>query len=354
MKNYNFFIFCFFLANITFAQTTSLVKDIYTGDEDSELGEFVQIDANAYFISYTPKNSNDKSNTLWKIEDATNKMTAIHANAYNINVIAKSLYFISYFKNINGSSYDYFLYRYDSTNGKLDSIPRSNSKNIFVLNQQLCYISNSGLMKIDFAQKQENVIQTFSKNINLQSNIVLNNELYFFTEDRQLWKSDGTTNGTMLLRQFKPNTNLSSNYQFNNIFAWNGNIYFVGNQSGTGQELWKSDGTVAGTVLVKDIVVGATYGIFNNFITTDNFLFFVFKDSYNNYQLWRTDGTSAETKLCYKAINKNYYISLVGAIKRSVIFSDYDASFQQIVLATDGNTLEKILTPAGAPPICPP
>ena len=36
-----------------------------------------------------------------------------------------------------------------------------------------------------------------------------------------------------------------------------GTLYFVGNDGANGYELWKSDGTTAGTVMVKDIAPGS-------------------------------------------------------------------------------------------------
>ena len=37
----------------------------------------------------------------------------------------------------------------------------------------------------------------------------------------------------------------------------NGTLFFIANDGNAGNELWKSDGTDAGTVLVKDIRPGA-------------------------------------------------------------------------------------------------
>ena len=40
----------------------------------------------------------------------------------------------------------------------------------------------------------------------------------------------------------------------------NGTLFFTANDGSGGTELWKSDGTAAGTVLVKDICPGSRLG----------------------------------------------------------------------------------------------
>src|SRR4051812_37066364 len=46
------------------------------------------------------------------------------------------------------------------------------------------------------------------------------------------------------------------NWSLNNLTRVGDMLYFVGDGGGTGQELWKSDGTRTGTVMVKDINPG--------------------------------------------------------------------------------------------------
>ena len=71
------------------------------------------------------------------------------------------------------------------------------------------------------------------------------------TNGRELWKSDGTAAGTVLLKDIKQNGDSNPWYLVN----VNGVIFFSADDGTHGRELWKSDGTAAGTVMVKDIVV---------------------------------------------------------------------------------------------------
>ena len=84
------------------------------------------------------------------------------------------------------------------------------------------------------------------------------NDQFLVFKDSGLWKSDGTTAGTVQLASMKVSC-ATSLPNVTGILAVNGIAYFAGDtfgSGGTGCELWKSDGTVAGTVLVKDIARG--------------------------------------------------------------------------------------------------
>ncbi len=75
----------------------------------------------------------------------------------------------------------------------------------------------------------------------------------------------------------------------------NGTLYFRANDGANGTELWKSDGTSAGTVLVRNISPGAS-GAFPNYLTNVNgTLYFLADDGTNGSELWKSDGTSAGT-----------------------------------------------------------
>src|SRR5215510_16063544 len=76
----------------------------------------------------------------------------------------------------------------------------------------------------------------------------------------------------------------------------NGTLFFTADDGSTGQELWKSDGTAAGTTLVKDILPGpGTY--YPRFLTNVNGLLFFVTDGANGSELWKSDGTAVGTVL---------------------------------------------------------
>lgn len=73
----------------------------------------------------------------------------------------------------------------------------------------------------------------------------------------ELWQSDGTAAGTVLLKDIKPGAGGSGPYLFRLL---NGAMVFFANDGATGYELWKTDGTAAGTAQVKDMCPGSCDG----------------------------------------------------------------------------------------------
>lgn len=99
---------------------------------------------------------------------------------------------------------------------------------------------------------------------------------------------------------------------FFNPIDLNGKIIFFGNSYGTGAEPFVSDGTPAGTHLLKDINAGLSGSVFANdnptFFKNGSKLFFRCTDG-NGYEPCVTDGTVEGTKKI-KQIGTNYYGSV--------------------------------------------
>jgi trimeric autotransporter adhesin len=122
--------------------------------------------------------------------------------------------------------------------------------------------------------------------------------LYFAANDGtngyELWKSNGTAAGTVLVKNINPGINNSYPDSFTNV---NGTLYFRANDGTNGEELWKSDGTAAGTVLVKNINPGINNSDPGYFTNVNGTLYFTANDGANGRELWKSNGTTAGTVL---------------------------------------------------------
>ena len=82
-----------------------------------------------------------------------------------------------------------------------------------------------------------------------------------------------------------------------NMADADGTLFFSAYTPTTGFELWKSDGTAAGTILLKDIVVGVQGSEPRNlFAVGDRVYFQVQTSSGSSGALWVSDGTPEGTK----------------------------------------------------------
>lgn len=111
---------------------------------------------------------------------------------------------------------------------------------------------------------------------------------------RELWRTDGTPAGTTLVRDIRPGAADSSP----RLFTVAGNtLYFVADDGAHGEELWKSDGTPGGTLLVKDIRPGTGDSSTALRAVMGNTVLFTADDGSNGRELWKSDGTAAGTAM---------------------------------------------------------
>ena len=123
-----------------------------------------------------------------------------------------------------------------------------------------------------------------------QSLTNVNGTLFFFARKTSflrfdLWKSDGTTNGTVLVKDFG---NEVSNYTIPKLTNANGTLFFFAPETAGQTKLWKSDGTTSGTTPVNSTVWTSI-----NAATQANVngtFFFGGNDGSTGYELWKSNG----------------------------------------------------------------
>lgn len=126
----------------------------------------------------------------------------------------------------------------------------------------------------------------------------INGTLFFIGNDGvhepELWKSNGTEAGTVLVKDINPGAITSFD-----LYPWftkvDSVLFFVAATPDEGFELHKSDGTDTGTVLVKDIMPGQNPSGTSRLVNVNGTLFFGADNGVNGYELWKSDGTESGT-----------------------------------------------------------
>lgn len=130
----------------------------------------------------------------------------------------------------------------------------------------------------------------------------LGDELAFFathpTTGTELWRADA--GGAQLVLDIAPGG--ASGAQFSNeLVVHRGAVYFAGDEPIAGRELWRSDLTGASTQRVLDLAPGVTDASPQQLLSAGERLFFQAQDapsgSGTGQELWVTDGTAAGTSL---------------------------------------------------------
>jgi len=112
------------------------------------------------------------------------------------------------------------------------------------------------------------------------------------------WITDGTRGGTRLLRDLCPGPCLgvlSADDAGIASTAAGGLLFFSGNNGTRGFELWATDGTAAGTRLVRDLCRGSCGSEPLVLGAGEGEVFLLGRNGRDVFQLWRSDGTSRGT-----------------------------------------------------------
>ncbi|MGZ3458813.1 MAG: ELWxxDGT repeat protein, partial [Archangium sp.] len=150
-----------------------------------------------------------------------------------------------------------------------------------------------GLVK-DIAPGAANAIPDYD----IQPPAALGRTFFFAANDGttglELWKSNGSKDGTVLVKDVFPGSE-NSDPRF--LTGVGGTLFFIAADGAHGRELWKTDGTPEGTVLVKDIRPGTEGSGATGLTAVGGTLFFIADDGVHGPELWKSDGTEAGTVL---------------------------------------------------------
>ncbi len=298
---------------------TTEVKDINPGIDGSYPNGFYEFNNELYFVARNAANGKE----LWKT-DGTTSGTALVKDIYpgaDDGVTTLSVYWqhngFFYFGACSLSGTDWELWRSDGTSAATTQVKDINPgvdgsypNGFYVFSNELYFtarntVNGKELWKTDGTTAGTALIKDIypgvDDGVTSLSVFWQHNGFFYFGAyalsgtDYEIWKSDGTTAGTTQLKDINPGTD---GCYPNGLFEFNNELYFSARNAVNGKELWKTDGTTAGTALVKDIYPGTNDGLSNLYLYWQHNGFFYFGAcslSSSDWELWKSDGTTAGT-----------------------------------------------------------
>jgi ELWxxDGT repeat protein len=292
---------------------TSIVSDIFPGRFGSYPSKLTAIGNTLFFGAKDDNNSV----RLWKT-DGTN--TSIVFDIYpggdgpitDFTAVGNTFFFTA-----NDGTSGPELWKTDGTNTSLvkDINPRpfsgSNPRNFTAVGNTLFFVANDGdsgfqLWKTDGTDNGTSRVKDINPGVSNsigdggRAFTAVGNTLFFVANDGdngfELWKTDGTNAGTRLVKDINPGPIGSSP---GSLTAVGNTLFFVATDGTSGTELWKTDGTDNGTSLVKDISLRAGSSNPRNLTAVGNTLYFTADDGSSGIELWKTDGTKNGTTLVF-------------------------------------------------------
>ncbi|MEM6360386.1 MAG: Ig-like domain-containing protein [Bacteroidota bacterium] len=276
---------------------TMLVKDLRVGDGSSSPSSFFEYNGALYFSAQDGITS---GNILFS-SDGTADGTATTGGTFVFNPL--ELNGLVYYVNTTDAN---GLYQFDGTTQEnvadVGAGIESLVGGIFTSfgNKLLCYMDYSTdeatvgreLYEYDPATDGFTLIKdiTGDNSDASISNFTLLDEEVYFEALNGLWKTNGTEGGTVAVAA-AATANIAG---VNNLYAWNGLLFFEGDD-GTGDQLWKYD-PVADEVTNLSNIAGTN----NNhdpgdYAPAGGFLYYSGEDADDTKtHLWRTDGMTIE------------------------------------------------------------
>jgi ELWxxDGT repeat protein len=300
---------------------TLMVKDINPGGGNSFSNNLTAIGNMLYFFA-----NSGTGEKLWRSDGTAAGTVMVKDITPNTSVVSKNLTVVGnvlYFSASNGTN-GYELWRSNGTAAGTVMVKDinpgisasiDNSPNFTVAGSLLYFRANNGVNGYELWRSNGTAAGTFmikdiylgnNDSLHPYSNITANGNVLYFRANNgvngyELWRSDGTAAGTTMVKDIYPGAAHSINYAnsiaVSNFAVMNNALYFTANNGISGRELWRSDGTAAGTIMVKDINSGNNDSYPFYLTTVGNILYFRANNSLTGDELWQTDGTAAGTQV---------------------------------------------------------
>lgn len=178
---------------------------------------------------------------------------------------------------------------------------------------------------------------------------------------RALWTSNGTSAGTVAVKTFPPVPSPTESIRLGQLTPAGEQLFFTVGEAVHGNELWVSNGTTAGTRLVADLTPGAAGSNLDHltaFGSTLGFIRAVYPtDSTPGHaEVWRSDGTTAGTVRLLDLGPGTSVDWRAARAGNALVFFVHDAAGNTSVWRTDGTRagtvqLRALTSPEGDAPL---
>lgn len=188
------------------------------------------------------------------------------------------------------------------------------------------------LARFSFAQMATKLFQfepTGNLIENIKSGVKLNNIVIFAANDgifgRELWRTDGTVAGTFILKDINIGTRTASSNPFG-FYNYKGMVYFFARDNTGKFFLFKTDGTKEGTLKIDVDAFDSAFSL--NFIEFKNSLYILREKA----KLWKTDGTKEGTQ---KVLDFPQFVEGF-TIMNNILYAKLVSSNNELIYKTDG------------------
>lgn len=351
---------------------TSLVADLYTGDDSSKPSEFISMNGDLYFFA----RHSTYGRELFKIEGSDGSVQLIRdvlpGTNDGVSVTVKTFVYngLLYFTANDGTHGEELWVTDGNTTQMLEL--NTHVTGFAVLNGMVIVSGSSSvvgmplqLFKTDGTPGGTTNFYnstTFFSGL-ISSMVLFNNYLYFSDGDGTSGLELARTNGSTveLVADIEPGI-IGSSPVLTNAVILNSHLVFLATTGADGPELWISDGVPGGTTTIlkeinpnpgdgsnpillpvfaaqDDLVAGS--GIYSRSLNYNGYIFFIADDGANGQELWKTDGAAVNTQLV-KNINTSgdaladfgFYVYT----KSGFIFNAFESSAGNELWITDGAT----------------
>jgi ELWxxDGT repeat protein len=330
------------------AAGTYAVTDLYPGLYDSNPREMVEFNHRLYFVA----DDGVHGPSLWK-SDGTPQGTQLvrdpvpalagHSSPFLLQVVGRFLYFFA-----PTPAHGVELWKSDgTTRGTAPLADLSTGAGFpivygsIALGNRLLFVADAGagqqLWATDGTPAGTRTLTRFSPPGGIFSpdpefqpeplNFPLwGNRRVFLADDgvhgTELWTTDGTPAGTALVRDVCPGPCAGADFP---EVPFGSHLLFKGITPARGEELWVTDGTSSGTRLLRDLCRGSCSPALDDFDQTSREVFFTSRGAGSD-QLWRTDGTAPGTLAIgtFRSLSPPVYGFTRGILGNDLLFSADD------------------------------